>query len=223
MDYFSLDSSLKDYKNLLPELLDRVLNDLDTEKFIREVACSICSILLDELKKAYPSQQIHFCLLFGYFDWLRILKLKGAAGIQPKGFLYREIPEGKGFIASVAKHREPRITSDLSQEKELNDIDQYFASLSKRVSLAVYPMILKNKELAGLLVLGQYLASHDSPLLFYLPSFSVPFTELCHHISNIYYHSLKVVKSNLAKQYIDNERHFLEQAKLIHKKDSPSH
>lgn len=196
------------FPDILPRLLVKLLDSFSDDKTIREVACDICAILLAELNAAFNDQQIGFCTIFGYFDWLDMLRLKGAAGIAPPGFTYQNLDADRGLIGRVVRSRQAEYLEDVRSETKPDKFEAYLAGRGQRISLYAHPLMLDGGSLVAVLVIGQFHATEEGPALFARQDFAGHFDAIARHLATIYRHGILVVKSKLAKKYVDNERRF---------------
>ncbi|MFQ5632837.1 MAG: GAF domain-containing protein, partial [bacterium] len=201
---------------ILPALLNNLLHSFSENKSIREVACDICSTVLSGLREYLDAEIADFCGLFGYIWWLEILKLKGADGFIPSGFNYNEIKLDEGFIGRVAARKRIAITRDLQAEKNLGWVDHYLAALNPHVAMLAMPLVLDDGKLVGVFVIGKFYDDVNRLPIIFDKTIRKSIKSISEHITTIYYHAIQVVKGNLAKKYVDNERKILATAKRFY-------
>lgn len=214
---------IDDVETFVSKLVSRLIgifSDVETadQKTIREVACEICSIVLAELKERFPRQQISFCALFGFFEWLNTLKLKGAAGFQPNDTHKKQFKVGEGFIGHAAQGEEGMMTNDLKNDHYAGgQVEAALAQSAEPVALLAYPLRLKNKQLVGVFVLGQFNASAQRDSFFEQSIFKATIAQLARHVATIYHQAILVVKGRLRKKYDENAEQVTKTAKQFYR------
>lgn len=194
--------------NFVSELLEDLLTAFSDDKTIREIACDICKIVLTGINKRFYNNQIDICALFGFFDGLNVLRLRGAAGFQPYGMRWKNIKVGEGIIGQVAQNKKPIIIDDLRNDPQINTVVELtLAQLADSVALLAYPSLLPNGQLDSVLVLGKFNLGSTSNNVLGHPGFHEMLDKLAKHIATIRHHERLIHHGKLAKEYSDNERH----------------
>jgi signal transduction histidine kinase len=191
-----------------PELLIDIKNAFGVNKTKREVACAICNIVLARLNARLGSNHLDICAIFGLIEGYGILKLKGAAGFQPRGMLtWEKIKLGEGIIGQTARDKRPIITNDLQNDPRANTkTEQNLAQLSEKIALLAHPLILVSGEMVGVLVLGKFHHGFLSGSFFREPSFIETIEWLAMQIATTYDNANWVNKAKLLRKYNENER-----------------
>jgi len=180
------------------------------EKTVREIACDICSIVLDKLKERYGNDKIDLCALAAYMLNSNILRLKGAAGLQlPDLVRWQKINIGEGIIGRVAQNKKPLFVNDVAKDANvIKGLELDIARHAGRVALLAYPLLLPSGNLAGVLILGKFNPESTSEQFFLSPQFLETVKEFSKQIATIHNHAVTLVKAWLSKKYTTNERHF---------------
>ncbi|MGI0015488.1 MAG: GAF domain-containing protein, partial [Nitrososphaera sp.] len=209
----SVDESRKNGKigvssTSFPELLIDIKNAFSVTKTKREVACELCKIILTGLNERLGNTQIDICVIWGLIEELNTLKLKGAAGFQPRGMLgWERIKLGDGIVGQVARDKIPIITNDLRNDSRAGTgIEQNIIQLADKVAVLVYPLVLANGELVGVLLLGKFHSGLLPDRYFAQPGFIGTLDWLAPHLATTFDNAKWLNKTKLLKQYHENER-----------------
>jgi len=211
-------------ETFVPRLLSNLIgifSDDETadEKTIREVACEICRTVLAGLNDRFPRHQISICALFGFFEWLNTLKLKGAAGFQPHDVHKKQFKVGEGIIGHVAEQQEGIITKDLKNDPRTGgQVEAALAQSAGQVALLAYPLLLKNKRLVGVFVLGQFNSGLPIDSLFEQAAFKEIIDLLVKHVATVYHQAILVAKGQLRKKYDENAERVTETARQFYRR-----
>jgi len=209
LEFYGEDERSADIDAFVPKLISKIIGIFSDDETaddmpIREVACAICRIVLEGLNERFPFQPVSFCALFGFFDWLDTLKLKGAAGFQPHEAHKKQFKVGEGLIGKAAQQRKCLVTDDLKNDSQAGGVvEAALGQEANRVALLAYPLELKNGQLVGVLVLGKFHSSPENSPLFRRPSFNLIIEHLAKPVTTIYRRAILVVKGKLRRKYDD--------------------